>query len=136
MTSESLRIKSTLANDARQDNQTADILLVSRFQSLIEALTTNEEASPGIRQASFYAGKLNVHPNHLNAVVKRITGKTTSSIIQNQLMASAKSLLIQTNLSIKEIAFKLHFVEPTHFNSFFKKNTGITPQQYRYNQHL
>ena len=123
--------KSTVNNETNQDNRTADILLVSRFQSLVETLMTNEEADTEIRYPSFYADKLMVHPNHLNAVVKRITGKTATNIIQNQLIISAKSLLRQTNLSAKEIAFRLHFTEPTHFNSFFKKATTFTPQQYR-----
>lgn len=114
-----------------QDNRTADILLVSRFQSLVETLMTNEDANSEIRYPSFYAEKLTVHPNHLNAVVKRITGKTATGIIQKQLLVSAKSLLRQTDLSVKEIAFRLHFTEPTHFNSFFKKATAFTPQQYR-----
>lgn len=119
------------SNLSKQDNRTADILLVSRFQSLVETLMTNEYANSEIRYPSFYAEKLNVHPNHLNAVVKRITGKTATTIVQNQLLISAKSLLKQTELSVKEIAFRLHFTEPTHFNSFFKKNTSFTPQQYR-----
>lgn len=115
----------------KQDNRTADILLVSRFQSLVETLITNDETNPDVRHTSFYAKKLSVHPNHLNAVVKRITGKTATNIIQNQLLISAKSLLRQTSLSAKEIAFRLHFTEPTHFNTFFKKATAFTPQQYR-----
>ena len=123
--------KSALHYEGNQDNRTSDILLLSRFQSLIETLMTNEDINPEIRQASFYADKLNVHPNHLNAIVKRITGNTTTSIIQNHLIVLAKSMLRQTDLSAKEISFKLHFVEPTHFNSFFKKLTGLTPQQYR-----
>jgi AraC family transcriptional regulator, transcriptional activator of pobA len=122
--------KSELNND-NQNNRTADILLVSRFQSLVETLMTNEDANSEIRYPSFYAEKLLVHPNHLNAVVKRITGKTATNIIQSQLIISAKSLLRQTDLSIKQIAFRLHFTEPTHFNSFFKKATTFTPQQYR-----
>jgi AraC family transcriptional activator of pobA len=116
-----------------QDNRTADILLVSRFQTLVETMVTNEQATSEIRHPSFYAAKLNIHPNHLNAVVKRITGKTVTNIIQSQLIISAKSLLRQTSDSIKEIAFRLYFSEPTHFNSFFKKVTGLTPQQYRDN---
>lgn len=123
--------KPMVNQEINHNNRTADILLVSRFQSLVETLMTNEEANSGIRYPSFYADKLMVHPNHLNAVVKRITGKTATKIIQNQLLVSAKSLLKQTNLSAKEIAFRLHFTEPTHFNSFFKKATTFTPQQYR-----
>ncbi len=118
-------------NEDAQENRTADILLLSRFQSLVETLMTNEDTNSEIRQTSFYAEKLNVHPNHLNAIVKRITGKTATSIIQNQLITFAKSMLLQTDLSAKEIAFRLHFSEPTHFNSFFKRATGTTPRQYR-----
>ncbi|NIJ54559.1 helix-turn-helix domain-containing protein [Dyadobacter arcticus] len=121
---------------SKQASRTADILLVSRFQSLIETAMTAETAGAEIRQTSFYANTLRIHPNHLNAVVKRITGSTATNLIQNQLTISAKSLLQQTTLSAKEIAFRLHFSEATHFNAFFKKRTGLTPRQYRETQRL
>lgn len=119
-----------------QGSRTADILLVSRFQSMVETSITNENASADIRYPSYYAEKLMVHPNHLNAIVKKITAKTTTNIIQIELISVAKSLLRQTGLSIKEIAFRLSFNKPTHFNSYFKKLTGFTPQQYRQTNHL
>ena len=125
--------RTALSAANNQENRTADILLVSRFQTLVETMMTNETATSEIRHPSFYAGILNIHPNHLNAIIKRITGKTTSAIIQRHLIISAKSLLRQTTDSIKEIAFRLHFSAPTHFVSFFKKTTGFTPQQYRDN---
>ncbi|MHA4844768.1 helix-turn-helix domain-containing protein [Flavitalea antarctica] len=128
--------KSESKSSGNQDNRTADILLVSRFQSLVETLLTDEAATQNIRYPSYYAEKLRVHPNHLNAVVKRITGKTVTNIIHNQLIVLAKSLLRQTDLTAKEIAFRLSFREPTHFNSFFKKGTYFTPQQYRENHTL
>lgn len=120
-----------LDKEKTHENRTADILLVSRFQSMVEAMFSSEQAEAEVRQPSFYAERLNVHPNHLNAVVKRIAGKTASGIIQQHLITSSKSLLRQTALSIKEIAYRMHFTEPTHFNAFFKKITGTTPQQFR-----
>ncbi len=120
-----------------EHTRTADTVLVSRFQSLIESHSATEDAfgdHAEVRQASFYADLLNVHPNHLNAVVKRITGNTASYHIQEHLLLLAKSLLTQTELSTKEIAFRLHFSEPTHFTAFFKKQTGQTPQQFRDNR--
>jgi AraC family transcriptional activator of pobA len=125
--------KTSASSDGNPDNRATDILLASRFQTLVETMMTNEQATSDIRHPSFYADKLNIHPNHLNAVVKRITGKTATNIIRSQLIVSAKSLLRQTTDSVKEIAFRLYFSEPTHFNSFFKKATGLTPQQYRDN---
>ncbi|MCU0435010.1 MAG: helix-turn-helix domain-containing protein [Bacteroidia bacterium] len=123
--------RSRLDTQLPENNRTADILLVSRFQALIETMATQEDANPGVRQPSFYAGMLNIHPNHLNAVVKRITDKTASQLIQQHLITYAKSLLRQTDLTAKEIAYRLHFTEPTHFNAFFRKQTGITPQAFR-----
>jgi len=117
--------------DANTSNRKADIVLTSRFQTMVETWIIDEQAGAETRQPAFYANKLNIHPNHLNAVSKRITGQTATSIIQNQLVITAKSLLLQTGLSGKEVAFRLHFTEPAHFNSFFKKATGLTPQQYK-----
>jgi len=120
-----------LSNNGLKNNRNADILLMSRFQTMVETGMADEEVNAEIRQPSFYASKLHVHPNHLNAVVKRISGKTSTQIIQENLIVAAKSMLKQTALSIKEISFRLHFTEPTHFNAFFRKKTGSTPQKYR-----
>jgi AraC family transcriptional regulator, transcriptional activator of pobA len=124
-------LKLNVDDEGGQENRTADILLVARFQSMVESMISHEDGEGEVRQPSFYADKLNVHPNHLNAVVKRISGKTASAIIQQHLITAAKSLLRQTTLSIKEISFRMHFTEPTHFNAFFRKHTGSTPQQFR-----
>jgi len=124
-----LQIKTDDENS--QQNRTADVLLISRFQSLLEVAFTDEYAESEIRHPAFYAEKLNVHPNHLNAVVKRITGNTATQLIHNRTLIYAKSLLLQTDLSVKEIAYRLQFSEPTHFNAFFKKFAYQTPQQFR-----
>lgn len=119
-----------------ESNRTADLLLVSRFQTLVETMLTQEGFDPARRQTSFYAEALGVHPNHLNAVVKRITDLTCTAIIRKFILSIARSLLSQTALSAKEITYRLHFTEPTHFNAFFKKNEQITPNQYREQAHL
>jgi len=102
-----LQLKPT-GNDS-QENRTANILLLSRFQSMLETLLVQEDGEEAVRQPSYYADKLHVHPNYLNAVVKRITGKTATQLIQQQLIIQAKSLLRQTDLSVKEISFRLLF---------------------------
>lgn len=121
-------------NDTHQDTRSADILLASRYQTLVETLLANPPANSDIRQPSFYAEQLNVHPNHLNAVIKRITGQTAGAVIQAQLVLQAKAMLTQTSLNVKEIAYALQFTEPTHFNAFFRKHLGLTPAQYRKQQ--
>lgn len=114
--------------------RTADLKLLSRFQKLIKTRFYPEaklETFANLHSPSYYAQLLSIHPNHLNAVVKSITGKTALNHIHNHILKLAKSELIQTNSSIKEIAYTLHFESPNNFSAFFKKHTGLTPLGYR-----
>ena len=105
-----------------------------RYQTLIQTSfypDTVSETFSNLHSTSYYAQKLNVHPNHLNAVVKGITGKTALHQIHHHILQLAKSRLAQTQKSIKEIAYDLYFDSPNNFSAFFKKNTGSTPGSYR-----
>jgi AraC family transcriptional regulator, transcriptional activator of pobA len=79
----------------------------------------------------FYAQKLHVHPNSLNAIAKRFCGQSAKSTIDLTIVAEAKHLLYHTGLSVKEISFELGFTSTTHFFRFFKKHTGLAPLSYR-----
>jgi len=78
-----------------------------------------------------YADKLCVHVNHLNRVVKQVTGKTTSDIIASRIVCEAMKLLQHSSQSIGDIAMALGFEEPSSFRKFVKKHTGKPPQQWR-----
>ncbi|UYZ63800.1 helix-turn-helix domain-containing protein [Hymenobacter weizhouensis] len=119
------------AEPPTHENRAADVQLVARLQALLARSLVAPDATAAARHPSFYAEQLCFHPNHLNAVVKRITGKTTSQLVQEAVMTAAKSLLLSTTLSVKEVAYHLHFSEPTHFAGFFRKHAGLTPQQFR-----
>jgi AraC family transcriptional activator of pobA len=83
------------------------------------------------RTVKYFAAQLSTHPNHLNAIVKRQQQKTAIAFIHEQIVHEAQSLLNQTELSIKEIAYRLGFNESSHFNNFFKKQARVTPALYR-----
>ncbi|TYA65949.1 helix-turn-helix transcriptional regulator [Seonamhaeicola marinus] len=115
----------------------ADINLLSRFQTLIEtSFYQTKITSKRIHSTSFYASQLAIHPNHLNAIVKQITGHTAKTHIHNHVLSLAKSHLLQTQMSVKEIAYALHFDSPNNFSSFFKKLTNQTPNTFRKNGNL
>jgi AraC family transcriptional regulator, transcriptional activator of pobA len=78
-----------------------------------------------------YADKLYITAGHLNKVVKAESGKTAHQLIEEMLFLEAKALLRHTDLSITEIAYRLNFTDPSHFNKFFKNQNGETPLHFR-----
>jgi AraC family transcriptional regulator, transcriptional activator of pobA len=78
-----------------------------------------------------YADKLAVTSDYLNKTVKSITGKSAKEHIQSKLVIEAKRSLLFTSQTGKELGYSLGFDESAHFNNFFKKNTGITPSEFR-----
>lgn len=84
-----------------------------------------------LRTANDFAGRLSVHVNHLNKVLKEQLGKTTTEIIKSRVVQEAKILLRQTDWNISEIAYSLGFEEVAHFSNFFRKQTNISPLGFR-----
>lgn len=84
-----------------------------------------------LRTAKDYADRLAVHVNHLNKVLKEVTGKTTTEIISNRIIQEAKILLKQTDWNISEISYCLGFEQIAHFSNFFRKQTSFTPLSFR-----
>ena len=84
-----------------------------------------------LRTAKDYADRLAVHVNHLNKVLKQVTGSTTTDIISKRVIQEAKILLKQTHWNITEIAYTLGFDDLAHFSNYFKKQTSFTPVAFR-----
>ena len=83
------------------------------------------------KDVTFYAQKLNLTPNHLSETIKNLTGKSAKKRIEDALIFEAKSLLRQTQMSIKEITYWLGFEDDSYFVKFFKQAEGVTPNAYR-----
>lgn len=82
-------------------------------------------------KVSAYAEMLHVSPDHLNRAIKSCSDKTAHELIDEMLLIEAKAYLLHTTLTIAEIAYKLDFSDPSHFNRFFKKYCELTPAEFR-----
>ena len=120
-----------LESDANAINASARISTM--FIELLERQFPIESATQSIqlKTPADFAGNLGVHVNHLNKVLKDVTGKTTSEIISSRIAQEAKVLLKQTMWNVSEIAFSLGFDEVAHFSNFFKKNSSLSPLHFR-----
>lgn len=82
-------------------------------------------------QPKDYAELLSITPNSLAKITKEHFNKTLTFLIAERIIIEAKRELYLTSKSIKEIAYELGYEDPFYFSRFFKKNTSISPNEYR-----
>jgi len=119
-------------NPIEEGNRNSQI--VKSFKQLLESefRKVMDIAQDGSKlQAQYFAERLNLHPNYLNSVIKSKTGRTVNDWISKRTLSVAKTLLMSTSYTSKEIAYKLGFSEPTHFSRFFKNHTQLSPGIFR-----
>lgn len=78
-----------------------------------------------------YAGMMGLSTKTLNTITKSIVHKSAKEFIDEICTKQIKRLLINTELSIKEIAYQSGFDETTNFYKYFKRQTQTTPEQFR-----
>ena len=83
------------------------------------------------RSVGFYARQLCITPKYLTTLIKRISGQSVSEWIDNYVILEAKTLLKYSTMSIQEIAYYLNFPNQSFFGSYIKRNTGMSPSQYK-----
>ena len=116
----------------QHQNNTAEEIACSFIRLLESQFPVETPASVlKLKTAQEFADALALHPNYLNRQVKIAKNRTISDIIAARILQESKILLKITNWNIAEISFSLGFEEPSHFNSFFKKHSGVSPTTYR-----
>jgi AraC family transcriptional regulator, transcriptional activator of pobA len=98
---------------------------VQAFKNLLDKPFTEKPT------VSSLASQLNITAKQLTVLVKKNTGLMPTEHITNQLLVEAKRLLVNTDNTIKEIAFALYFEDPAYFGRFFRKHIGQTPLHFR-----
>ncbi len=81
-----------------------------------------------------FAEELGMSTVHLNRICKNITEKNALQLVQEFMIEEAKKYLTYTSYSVAEIAYLLKFDYPNYFAKFFRKETGLSPTQYRENR--
>lgn len=111
----------------------ASLRITTQFMEMLERQfpIENVNESLKLKTAQDYAAQLFIHANYLNRAVKEITGKSTTTLIVERIIAEAITLLRHTDWSVADIAYALGFEYPNYFSNFFKKATGNVPKFYR-----
>lgn len=83
------------------------------------------------RNVGFYADKLCLTPKYLSKLIKTASGRSAPEWIDSYVILEAKNLLKYSDITIKEIVYRLNFPNQSVFYKFFKARTGMTPSDYR-----
>ena len=99
--------------------------ITGRFMHLVDAYCDQHH------NLDWYAGQLYLSTRYVANTIKQTLGMTASACIEHALTQRAKTLLCTTNKSVQEIADQLGFQNQSHFGTFFKRQTGLSPKAFR-----
>ena len=107
--------------------------VMATFEQALNDYFQNRETSfmNGLPSVKYFADKCCLSSNYFGDLVKKETGKTPLEFIQQKIIGIAKEELHSSDVTITEVAYRLGFQSSQHFNRYFKRNTGMTPTEFR-----
>lgn len=113
------------AHQIENEESRQDVEFARRFSQLVEAhyITRHSVAD--------YAELMNITPKALQKRVAKYSKATPNDIIKDRIILEAKRLLVHTELSVKEVGYKLGYDDPAYFIRLFTNYTQESPQHFR-----
>ena len=106
--------------------------ILSTFQQLLrEYFEKGHPERNGLPTVAYFASKVCLSPNYFGDLISKETGTTAQRHIQDAVIDRSKQLLVDTRMSVSEIAYQLGFEYPQHLSRLFKSRTGMTPNEFR-----
>lgn len=99
--------------------------IFNRFMQLINQHGSHQ------REVAYYAKSLCISTRYLSTIVRSVAGQSAKALIDHVVLLELKMLLRTTDLSIQEIAYRLHFPDQSYLGRFFRKQTGLSPSAFR-----
>ena len=131
---ESLEIlESSLRDDPRID---PDVMTEREFYSdqsrqLTQFIKLVDKHYKSLWSMSDYSNVLGITPSHLNSICQKLVAKSALEIVHERLVLAARRELAYTERNIAGVAHHLGFTDPSYFTRFFKRETSMTPGEFR-----
>jgi AraC-like DNA-binding protein len=106
-------------------------ILIQKIKDTIIDMVFNEDVSLNVKSSVYLSEKLKYSYGHLSTLFSEVTYTSIENFIILQKIEFAKQLIINNELSLTEIAFKLNYSSIAHLSSQFKNSTGMTPSAFQ-----
>jgi AraC-like DNA-binding protein len=102
-------------------------ILVERIKSVIVEMVHYSDELPTVNDSDYISEKLGYEYTYLSNTFSEVRGITIQQYIIHHKIEKVKELLLYDELTLTEIAYKLHYSSVAHLSNQFKKITGLTP---------
>jgi AraC-like DNA-binding protein len=128
-------LKTALLNYGFELMEDKKSILIEKIKNIIVEMIHYSEEPPVLNFSAFLSEKLNYDYNYLSNLFSEVKGITIEHYIIAHKIERAKELLIYNELTLTEIAYKLHYSSVAHLSNQFKKVTGLTPSFFKKMKH-
>jgi AraC-like DNA-binding protein len=104
---------------------------IERIKNLIVALVHYQDAKLQVNLSTYLSADLQQDYSALSNLFSENEGMTIEHYFIAQKIERVKELLLYKELTLSEIAYQLHYSTVGHLSNQFKKNTGLTPTQFK-----
>ncbi len=122
---------STTTDNKKSNTQESIFPSIPRLREVFEFIELNYHQNIRLKEVAQAVGYSSAY---LTDLVRRLTGKTVNNWIIERRIAEASTLLLETNLSVEEIAFKVGYQNINHFYFQFRNYYKTTPRIWRKSQ--
>ena len=106
--------------------------ILDKFETcLAEYFQGGESEHKGLPSVKYFADKVFLSSGYFGDLIKKETGVTAQKYIQNKVIELSKSYILNSEMNINEIAYKLGFQYPQHFSRLFKQQVGSSPSDFK-----
>ena len=106
-------------------------VLIERVKNIIVELVYYSEEQPKVNLSNFLSEKLNYDYTYLANLFSENQNTTIEHFLLTHKIERVKELLVYDEISLTEIAYKLHYSSVAHLSNQFKKITGLSPSSYK-----
>jgi AraC-like DNA-binding protein len=106
-------------------------ILIERIKNVIIELIHYSDDLPKVNDSDYISEKVGYDYTYLSNIFSEVKGITIQHFIIMHKIEKVKELLIYDELTLSEIAYRLHYSSVAHLSNQFKKITGLTPTYYK-----